>query len=172
MGKYPYFPSAKSVWKQPQEYEGESTPSNPASNRYKLYFKSDGQLYSLNSAGTESVVGGSLGSTIQTGEIDDNAITLAKIYHGSANTVIGFDGSSVPTEITPALLSTNTFSGEQNLNANNITNINYQDLDKISIPSNPSANHGRVYVKQIDANNDGIFIQIKKAGSFVEVQIA
>lgn len=41
-----------------------------------------------------------------------------------------------------------------------------------SAPSDPSANKGLVYVKQLDGNNDGIFIKIKKAGSYNEVQIA
>jgi hypothetical protein len=48
----------------------------------------------------------------------------------------------------------------------------YLDMTKMSAPSDPSANDGRLYVKTIDANNDGIFIKIKKAGAFVEVQIA
>ncbi len=48
----------------------------------------------------------------------------------------------------------------------------YTDIDKITIPSDPASDKGRVYVKTIDSNNDGIFIKIKKAGSYVEVQIA
>ncbi len=34
-----------------------ATPSNPSATYYKLYFKSDGNLYKLNSAGTEAAVG-------------------------------------------------------------------------------------------------------------------
>lgn len=34
-----------------------STPSNPASGKNKLYFKSDGNLYELNSSGVENIVG-------------------------------------------------------------------------------------------------------------------
>lgn len=30
-----------------------ATPSNPAAGKHKVYFKSDGSLYTLNSAGTE-----------------------------------------------------------------------------------------------------------------------
>jgi hypothetical protein len=56
LGKYPYFPNVKSLWKIPQEYEQETTPSNPSSNQHKLYFKSDGFLYTLNSVGTEAKV--------------------------------------------------------------------------------------------------------------------
>ena len=169
MGKHPYFPSVKSTWRNAQEYEGLTTPSNPASSKFKLYFKSDGQLYSLNSAGTEAVVGGSLGSDIQTAEIDDNAITLDKIYHGTADKVIGFDGSGIPTEITPVTASsTTTFTNKT------ITNPifdSFNDIARITIPTDPSANYGRMYVKQIDANNDGLFIKVKKSGSYVEVQI-
>jgi hypothetical protein len=49
----------------------------------------------------------------------------------------------------------------------------YIDYTRIAAPADPSsANRGRVYVKQIDTNNDGLFIKIKKAGAYVEVQIA
>jgi len=34
-----------------------ATPSNPSSGANKLYFKSDGKLYKLNSSGTETEVG-------------------------------------------------------------------------------------------------------------------
>jgi hypothetical protein len=48
----------------------------------------------------------------------------------------------------------------------------YTDMDVITIPSDPASGKGRVYVKTIDANNDGIFIKLKRGGSYVEVQIA
>jgi len=48
----------------------------------------------------------------------------------------------------------------------------YYDMETQSEPSNPSANNGRIYAKQIDSNNDGLFIKVKKNGGFVEVQIA
>jgi hypothetical protein len=34
-----------------------STPSNPTSGYNKLYFKSDGKLYRLNSSGVETLIG-------------------------------------------------------------------------------------------------------------------
>ena len=49
---------------------------------------------------------------------------------------------------------------------------NQLDFTRITIPSDPSANEGRLYFKQIDSNNDGIFMKMKKAGAIVEVQIA
>lgn len=48
----------------------------------------------------------------------------------------------------------------------------YVDYNRITAPANPAADKGRVYVKQIDSNNDGLFILIKRAGSYVEVQLA
>ena len=67
-------------------------------------------------------------------------------------------------------------SDSQDLTNKTITNgtlgASYMDITRMVAPSNPSANDGRVYCKQIDANNDGIFIKIKKAGSFQEVQVA
>lgn len=47
----------------------------------------------------------------------------------------------------------------------------YFDMTRITIPSNPATNDGRIYIKQIDSNNDGVFCICKKAGSFVEGQI-
>jgi hypothetical protein len=49
---------------------------------------------------------------------------------------------------------------------------NYEDLKVIAAPTSPSAGYGRIYAKVVDANNDGLFIKVKKAGAVVEVQIA
>ena len=82
-------------------------------------------------------------------------------------------GSITPSKITNTAV---TLSDTQILTSKTLTNpslgASYLDVERISAPSSPSTNQGRVYVKQIDSNNDGIFIKIKKAGSFVEVQIA
>lgn len=45
------------------------------------------------------------------------------------------------------------------------------NFDKITIPADPPIEEGRSYVKQIDANNNGLFIKIKKAGVITEVQL-
>lgn len=65
-----------------------------------------------------------------------------------------------------------TWITDVDANGNNLINTNYQDWDRIADPGNPAADHGRFYVKQIDANNDGVFVRIKQAGSFQEVQVA
>ena len=38
-------------------------------------------------------------------------------------------------------------------------------------PSDPAADHGRFYVKEIDTDNDGVFCLIRKNGGFEETQI-
>ena len=54
---------------------------------------------------------------------------------------------------------------------NNLINIGYGTFDRIADPGNPGTDEGRLYVKQVDGNNDGLFMRIKQAGSFQEVQI-
>jgi hypothetical protein len=48
---------------------------------------------------------------------------------------------------------------------------NFYDMGRISAPSDPSSNQGRFYVKQVDSNNDGVFVKLKRNGSFVETRI-
>jgi hypothetical protein len=42
---------------------------------------------------------------------------------------------------------------------------------KVSIPADPTTEEGIVYLKQIDASNNGLFMKLKKGGAIVEVQI-
>ena len=48
---------------------------------------------------------------------------------------------------------------------------NHLDFTRVSAPANPPTDVGRLYHKAIDANNDGMFVKLKKAGSIVEVRI-
>ena len=46
------------------------------------------------------------------------------------------------------------------------------DLDRVSAaPADPAANKCLIYIKSVDANNDGIFAKVKKATGYVEVQL-
>jgi hypothetical protein len=47
----------------------------------------------------------------------------------------------------------------------------YFDMTRMTAPANPSANDGRFFIEQIESNNDGVFVHIKKNGSFQKVQI-
>ena len=46
------------------------------------------------------------------------------------------------------------------------------DLDRVgAAPADPAANKCLIYIKSVDANNDGIFAKVKKATGYVEVQL-
>ena len=47
----------------------------------------------------------------------------------------------------------------------------YLDFNRVAVPANPPTDVGRLYHRQIDSNNDGIFVKLKKAGAIVEVQV-
>ena len=47
----------------------------------------------------------------------------------------------------------------------------YFDMEIQTKPSDPAADHGRFYVKEIDTDNDGVFCLIRKNGGFEETQI-
>ena len=47
----------------------------------------------------------------------------------------------------------------------------YMDFTKMNAPSDPGTEVGRMYLKEIDANNNAVAIKVQKAGSIVEVEI-
>ena len=47
----------------------------------------------------------------------------------------------------------------------------YMDFTKISEPDDPGTEEGRLYLKQIDANNNALIIKIQKAGAVQEVEL-
>ena len=47
----------------------------------------------------------------------------------------------------------------------------YVDFAKIAAPANPSAEEGRLYVKEINTNNNALAVKIQKAGNMVEVEL-
>ena len=50
-------------------------------------------------------------------------------------------------------------------------NRTYIDFTKISPPTDPSTEEGRLYLKQVDANNNALAVKLQKAGSVVEVEL-
>ena len=58
----------------PLTFDQESTPSNPASNKHKLYFKNDGNVYKLDSAGNEKLVGDTEGVKTNAADIFTNFV--------------------------------------------------------------------------------------------------
>ena len=54
----------------------------------------------------------------------------------------------------------------------NLIGMAYINWDKIAKPSDPPAEEGRMYMKEIDSDNNGILCLIQKGATIVEVQIA
>lgn len=83
-----------------------ATPANPSAGNNKLYFKSDGKLYTLDSSGNEAAVGSGTGGVknlITNGNADDTASSIFVPYADTASTrpVDGTGGSpTVTTSIT------------------------------------------------------------------------
>jgi len=102
--------------------------------------------------------------------VDDKNIEIASVASPSDTTA---DGAGITVKGSTDktinwVNSTDAWTFNQNLDLS----TNHLDLARVSAPASPATNYGRVYAKQIDSNNDGLFIKIKKAGAFVEVQIA
>ena len=50
-------------------------------------------------------------------------------------------------------------------------NKTFVDFSKISAPSDPSVEEGRLYLKEINATNNALAIKLQKAGNVVEVEL-
>jgi len=56
-------------------------------------------------------------------------------------------------------------------NGSNWINTPYVDFTKVASPGTPALEEGRMYLKQIDINNNALVIKIQKAGSIQEVEL-
>lgn len=90
-----------------------ATPTNPAAGRNKLYFKSDGELYSLDSSGVESRVGSDIFSDADF-RITDN---------GDATKRIAFEASTIATATTRTITMPNA-----DVNLGDLANTNLSNL--------------------------------------------
>lgn len=85
-----------------EQFNQITTPATPASGNNKLYFKADGKLYTLDSAGNEAAVGsgsGGVKNLITNGNADDTASSIFVPYADAAGTrpVDGTGGSPTVT---------------------------------------------------------------------------
>jgi len=93
--------------------------------------------------------------------------TLSKLPKGTASQQIRMNsGATAPEWFTPTGGSDTPWTEHHDFDTY------YFDMQVQSAPVNPAASNGRVYLKTIDSNNDGLFIKVKKNGGFQEVQIA
>lgn len=83
--------------------------------------------------------------------------SLNLTYHWAAGYINSASGGFTPTSTTEM---------------SNKTIGDFLDFVQLTTPpAAPAAGKGRLYTKQIDANNDGLFWQGKKAGAIVEVRV-
>ena len=93
--------------------------------------------------------------------------TLAKLAKGTASQQIRMNsGATAPEWFTPTGGSDTPWTEHHDFDTY------YFDMQVQTAPADPAASNGRVYLKTIDSNNDGLFIKVKKNGAFQEVQIA
>lgn len=107
------------------------------------------------------------GSTIRWAGVANRRIT---------NTGAGFAFEvETPDNFTFQIASVNEYvfdATQADWKGNNLTGMAFINFDKISAPANPPTEKGRLYLKQIDANNNGLFVKIKQAGGIVEVKLS
>ena len=83
---------------------------------------------------------------------------------GDAGTMGGASASLVTTNTTQTITGAKTFSAAQTFD-------NYDDEKVITAPASAASGYARRYAKQVDANNDGLFVKRKINGAVVEVQL-
>ncbi len=114
--KFKFWSEDDSVWKDVSAEITEAiladeiaTPSNPASGKVKYYFKNDGNLYKLNSAGVETRVGGGGGAgeinAIDNSDAEVNTEGWATYADAAGADPVDGDGGS------PTVAFTRTTSG-------------------------------------------------------------
>jgi hypothetical protein len=102
--------------------------------------------------------------------VADNSITDAKIATQTTTKITTSDKSLLNSAI--------VYNDQANIMGNFLQTFGgatdfekYYDIKQISAPSAPASGYTRFYIKTIDSSNDGLFCQIRKGGSFVEVQV-
>lgn len=185
-------PHIVNQWRWDASYDMKeiTAPASPSTGYQSVFIDSvDHHLKLKNSTGTITDLqgGGGTGNVSTTtsnvyGDFDQTFRSTRLRLTNPANTFnYSFVGDAIVASrsITLPLLTGNdtlvTAAFTQTLTNKTLTApiiSTFEDFTRISIPANPSANSARVYSKQIDTNNDGLFVIVKKAGAFTEVQLA
>jgi hypothetical protein len=111
-------------------------------------------------------------------DTDLSAVSASDDTLPSAKAVKAYVDTVAAAQDTFSELDDTTITSVQDLNhvqydgtSSKWINNAYIDFAKIAVPDAPSAEEGRLYVKEINANNNALAIKIQKAGSVVEVEL-
>ena len=107
---------------------------------------------------------------------EDNMASNSATHLASQQSIKAYVDTQVATENEISELNDVTLSSVAD---NNILQYNgsawinnaYVDFTKISVPASPGLEEGRLYLKQIDINNNALVVKIQKAGSIQEVEL-
>jgi len=100
-----------------------------------------------------------------------DTLTTAKATKTYIDTQIGlFDTLAELTDTTIATLGDNNHL-QYDGSSSKWVNKTFIDFDKISAPSAPSIEEGRLYLKEINSDNNALAIKLQKAGNVVEVEL-
>ena len=114
---------------------------------------------------------GTLDTDISSVSSNDDTIPSSKAAKTYVDTVAAAQDSFSELDDT-------TITSVQDLNhvqydgtASKWVNKAYVDFAKIAAPNDPSAEEGRLYMKEVNTNNNALAIKIQKAGNVVEVEL-
>jgi len=99
--------------------------------------------------------------------VGDNTLASAKAISDYVATQINVDNL---TDTTIASVADNNHFQYDGA-TNKWVNRTFIDFDKISAPSDPSTEEGRMYLKEINSTNNALAIKLQKAGNVVEVEL-
>jgi len=97
----------------------------------------------------------------------DNSLASAKAISAYVASQINVDNL---TDTTIASVSDNNHF-QYDGSTSKWVNKTFIDFDKISAPDAPSTEEGRLYLKEINSNNNALAIKLQKAGNVVEVEL-
>ena len=107
---------------------------------------------------------------------EDNMASNSATHLASQQSIKAYVDTQVASENEISELNDVTLSSVAD---NNILQYNgsawinnaYVDFTKISVPASPGLEEGRLYLKQVDINNNALVVKIQKAGSIQEVEL-
>lgn len=68
-------------------------------------------------------------------------------------------------------IGSSTFDTTGAINIGNLTTAGYVNFSTKNTPSDPGTEEARMYIDEVDTNNNALYVKIQKAGTMTEVEI-